>query len=69
MNKIYQPYNYSKPKESPMASILSYAKEPLSQDIKVCRKHITSAWKIGYPKCYQGFKRNENCEELVDEEA
>jgi hypothetical protein len=27
-----------------------------------CRKHLFSVWYEGYPQCYQGFIKGEECE-------
>ena len=32
---------------------------------RVCRVHFRSMWKAGYAKCYEGFKNNEECIELI----
>lgn len=69
MNKPYEPYNYQPGRINTMHDVISAygGKEPLSQDKKICANHPVGIWKIGYAKCYQGLKRNENCIELVED--
>ena len=63
MNKSFVPYNLNKPKESPMSAMMSYAPSD-EPDSKVCERHITSKWQIGYKRCAAGWKLNEDCQEL-----
>lgn len=67
MNKIYTPYNFNKPKESPMAAMMSSSKEPLSQDVKICKTHPIAFWKAGYDRCSYNRAGKDICEELIEE--